>query len=885
VGSAAQAARAEGNTRTAERLYEKLRAKRYRYTDDPWAMQAHVQRVRTPAELDGYAGTCVDFAVAYASAALAEKVAPLLVVSWSDSAHPRALGHVWVALDVGRQPTEHVMAEQLQPPDPGLAEEVVPGVLSWSKAGTRFLRREATDLLLIDVTAAGSGFRSGSGPGSWDDATAAGTDLLRYAGHLVTIDVVPAQMAGATPFEPLPPEQRPALARYLPMSPDYKEYPGREGLLDRLGQSRGRAVVVGERGTGKSMLALQAAAKADGGFGWFVNGSSPQALTRDLALAHAGQRGVRTDDLNLPDLKELARQARQDLADSTAPWVVVVDNVDLRTTDPDAETAALGMEMADLLPRPQRDRGQLLIITTTDRWWAAEPDPDDRARAWWADNVVTLTPIDLVTPEALAIDGRPLFLTAFQRLASRAQCSLEEIAAAVAHLPPGTSAEQCLWEAAADLAPDVGQAAELASWCAADDLVGSELDSLGEGRLGDLCAAGLATASGPDSGRMHRLIGAAIREDQLVTDPAAALKRLRTTLAVPALHDAESLRTAGEELLDRFPPEPGGRNQDLGIALHLLGYRLDPIVGVRVSRTYFDSALAWLDDADLRRRADCLHVAARHTYQHHKDVVSLTTALSDVDRCIEMREQMLTDEVMTQVELHRSTALKGLILIERTVRQLKASPPPPDADRASLIATARTGAALVDSSLHDREALHAGDGIDEDLLRGRFNQGMASVNLAQVVPGHEAAGWLMQADGSYEAVALARASIRPAPVSQLAACDAGRGLVAYLRALLVPKRTLAERGNDLRTAAAFVAEALAARETIEPAQDGDEVAKTVHLQVKIAAARHVLATAPPKRPAAVPELLRQMAREIPGYADGLDGLRLTEVDRPGTDAF
>src|SRR5689334_18789381 len=63
--------RIAANRTTAAEIFEKMLGRDYRYTpDDPWSLDARLQHVRPPEELDRYAGTCLDFAVAYASACL-----------------------------------------------------------------------------------------------------------------------------------------------------------------------------------------------------------------------------------------------------------------------------------------------------------------------------------------------------------------------------------------------------------------------------------------------------------------------------------------------------------------------------------------------------------------------------------------------------------------------------------------------------------------------------------------------------------------------------------------------------------------------------------------------------------------------------------------------
>ena len=75
-------------------------------------------------------------------------------------------------------------------------------------------------------------------------------------------------------------------------------------------------------------------------------------------MAEAQCTGRRLDNVRKENIDSLIGFARQRLAATDRPWVVVIDNADGETK-----------EVADLLPRPGSE--QLVIITSTNRDWAA----------------------------------------------------------------------------------------------------------------------------------------------------------------------------------------------------------------------------------------------------------------------------------------------------------------------------------------------------------------------------------------------------------------------------------------------------------------------------------------------------------------------------------
>lgn len=856
-------------TATVRALYAALAERQIPYKLEPYALDpSEPQIIRHPDELDRDAGTCVDFAVLFASLCLQERLHPLLVVGASGRT-----GHVLVAVDLdhGLEPEPSRLANGLA--SSGRWDAIAELVRDDLETGR---------YLLLDPTGAALG---PDGSRAFDDASTRGretdevlVDLRRWQ-QLTWIDVE-GVCARRGAYAPLAAAQRPPISRRMPPLPTWVDLEDdrRTAARTRLETATGVVVLHGPPGTGKSMLAIRSA----GAFGWVLRASSRSLLRSELAQAEAEQQsgGERSEIASL-DEPDLVAQARERLGSTTVPWVVVLDNANLADgTSPE--------DLLDLLPPPRA--GQTILVTSTDARWARVPGA----------TAIELHPLDQLpeTPAELRIGGLPLFYFAYQRLQEVAGATWAELAATPR--PPGTpdTPQDVLWATATARLPQLAELAHHAAWAAIGEI---DLDALADvvgcdpDEAGLLVRAGLAEQGGRGTARVHTLVAEVARAAQ-GRDLAAAGRTLAAVLESRLPADADSLALARAHLDEARaarglgPPDPG-LDASIGLAAHALGTRLEPTAGVKAAKPLFDLARDLLPAHDARRLADCDHVKVREVYQFHKDVPALTGALVDIEPCLRLREQALVAAEEEQpggpaahraaVDLQRTLALRGLLQVELAGQQLArlADPDPEEpveADERELLARtmpelARAGAATILESYEHR--LH-GLGLaatDPDLLRGQFNLGAAGIHLAKLATTpDECRRALDQAEAAYTTVGAARELLRPRVRPHLASCYFGAGLSRFLRAQRATREELSvlDRRALLRRAAEDVARALEIREEIEAEADADEVGKTLALVSKIALARHLLSdrTDPTAWGKELDDLRRDLRIELPDLA-------------------
>ena len=811
------------------RLLEIIAERGFAYRDDPVRFGT-TQRVRHPTELDVSAGTHLDLAVLVASVGIAHELAPILAVGRRDD---QAL--IWVVFDLGRDPRRQ-------------------------QADARPLRRLMTDrdrreqseapaTLAVDVRALATSDQAGRGPEeSAAEALRRGQQLLtdEPLDEVLLVDVLAQHQAGARSFLQRPSEQLPAITRMLPPAPRFRSLGSvRDEVLEKLHEARGMTVLAGPSGVGKSMLALKAAADADGGFGWFLTASSRAEL--DIALAeveslHAGER-LDLRATSPRDLSSLAQRACQRLEASQVPWVVVIDNADL---PPEAVLPAV--------PKPDAARGQVVLITTTDR------DERTGAALGWRQRigqVIELEPLhdELAGyPAPLQVHGRPLLSTAFDALSAATGKSLEELAGAAVELPSQLDGPGVLWALARRyMAPEVRTMALLMALSPPDRLDQQRLAAAhtslhhcaaSREAYETVCGLGLAQPWWPGTARMHRRVGRAVADDCFAQEPTAGLDAIGALLDA-GIADQESLTLMAERLTDESWSHLQETREQRGSLLHRIGLLVEPVRGVRDGLALMRAAQNVWSQGPATQQADRLHAEARLVFQHDKrraadGLQAVADSIAHRDRAIEVCSGDDEEHRSQLLERWRSVALRGMLLVEQASAALRDA----DLSREEVDAALRRtdeGAALVDEALDERRRLLEGryrsGQVDPDLLRGEYNQAFTAVNIAQQ-PQRDVADrqhWLSRAERHYANVLQGRLRLRSAPTAQLAASHAGFALVDYLRAT-TPGADPVQAAACLREAAGHLRTALAMRESVEPV-DGNEVAKTSMLEVKIALAR------------------------------------------------
>ena len=203
-----------------------------------------------------------------------------------------------------------------------------------------------------------------------DDRQPVVDDSELHVGTWFLVDVVAAWPA-------FPPRPQPEGAIYpihthLPELREFHDYPSRTALRRRLEtdlRMKRRVVIHGKGGRGKSMLAERLAWGADHGCGWVLTASDVPTLQASLAAAERAERGLadevgdRGEVLDGTEIRQYARAALDRLRSTTVPWVVVLDNCDLRPDTP-------GLD--EWMPRPGAE--QVVIITTRNSSWSDAGD-------------------------------------------------------------------------------------------------------------------------------------------------------------------------------------------------------------------------------------------------------------------------------------------------------------------------------------------------------------------------------------------------------------------------------------------------------------------------------------------------------------------------------
>lgn len=671
------------------------------------------------------------------------------------------------------------------------------------------------------------------------------------------IDIAAGRSDPTVERRKLPDAEAPGLlSRRCPPPPRITGFASRERDANELLERSGTTVLIGPRGAGKSVLAVQAVATATRGFGWFLNGSSSQALISSLAAAEGYERDLSTAVV-AADAEGFARAALGRLHAIDGPWTVVVDNADLPVR-----------ELREYLPRANPRRRQHLIITSTDL--TAEGHD-----AHWRDTVswrpaATVLDVKLLEPaevraELSALLGDvaggvpdglrlPLMVRAVRSLLDDDHRGAAETV--VLADDPLSSYWQVLRDEVLKDEVELLRTARLCALLPADGVPTNVYEIIAEEgarrwltRLSDL---GLLSAAA-DTWSMHRLFGAAVRSDDGHIETAAPLaaallSHSRAESFLARAYDATVVKHL-RELLSSGQAD----NTAAGAALAVLASIIDQRgTALEASQVAGDALQRLGPGSDPDLWATCLLAQARYVNQHAEKAArehgrSVQEVLVEALTQAERAEHLALDPMLGG----KALAMRGLLIKKIANRAETGDSLTKLREAEKLILDARDiRQALVNQAANDHAATQSERAVDQqrldlELAKAQFNVGGISINLAQADP-ENAQHALVRAREAYESVGeIRRTMFGAAAHRHVAACVHGEALAAYYTALLVDK-TAPEVVHSLREATKKARQALAERELLEPDLDGEDVAKSVQLLSKIALARVLVASGSPE---------------------------------------
>ena len=900
----------------ARSIYDSILGLGLKYMHEPWRLQSFgfrefqpMQRVRYPAWVRrDSGGTCLDLAILYATALKRAQIRPYIAIlypaEFADPVRGEFEGHAFVIADL-RAPLSD---QHWAPTAPSPMERTT------SEEGSLIIRagQELPPYLLaVDPTRATTNF-----PLGWGRTSAQAEDFAQAtgaaAGYLARTevrlcDVATAQLRYPELGRPAD-SATPAIWARLPEMPGVTDYPSRVPERERLARARGRIVIYGPPGFGKSTLGYLRARSADGGYGWFLNAADRSTLQSQLAQAENDQqaRGYQ-QPLERLDQVPFSELAIRRLEVSDAPWVLVLDNAN--------------GEPGDITPILPRDIGsnQTIIVTTTNADWLEEWRESEPGRSATHIRLGALTSEDMPGVDAGLRDhlaGSPLFYEA-ARAAIDSGAQVPQAAENAAGL---------VWQLAQDYLaahPSALDLAHLIAWAppvvlpAADFAeffpqagVPAGLADLGRA----LERAGLVrflTQPAP-SVLMHRLIADRIRADerlitipghQPVPAPVAFLAAEAGQGLMTRLGDAESfsrLETVlGREQDRRIP----GRTW--GLAVYGIA-RAGEIRGRSAqSSPLFESAIEFLDPGlDQSLLSECWNGRARYLKDHppaeredRADALdaALSWALTARELASRAAGQAAPGSQQQRWDLiraERAHAMQALIM--RRQAELIA-------DRAAKKARLAEALAMLEESEANRSKHLAELGITDspDADRAKFNLGGSGIGLAKLSWGAEAERYLRDARQAYAEAKRIRVARYGEGIAlpAIAACDNGIALAYYYGALLEadPLRdqrdayspiTPQSRMFLLRQATAACAEAFRARSLLAPADadDGDAI-KSADLTIKISQIRKLVTAFHTKQRslsrAEAEKMLGKVATEALNEAQDLGGIVAPAPDDDG----
>lgn len=574
--------------RIVAEIWRELSERKASYLPPPW-LPGKGQRIRHAGWIlrTNGGGTCIDFAVLFAAACLAESIPVSLVMLRGDKA-----GHVGIAVHLGRttKPGDASVAATTADSSRNL------GVVSVTDR-ERLIKDQ--DLLLIETTGAAS-----SDGSSLAQSTAALAetiqDVLRFPEcHLV--DVAARHEMGDEPWDFVPALQGALLGEMAPVSVT-TTFSAHTAIRESIAKIDGRVVICGPSAVGKSTLARDIASKWDNGFGWFLSAPSEKALVASMAEHELRERSLDLRVLEQIERDSLGTEAKRRLEDHEGYWVVVADNVDGK---PEHLQKSLPQDLSE---------GQLLIVTSTLPkivWEAAGYKAFDLD--YVDDSEIRSVARELGLPQDLvfALSGTPLLLTAYLGLIEAHPDRLPEIVTAANSAESGAAG---FWAALSVLMPDHVGVARLAAWMPAERIGQSSSNATQQtfndpeiSKLNDLVHAGLLTQTQPGVFFMHRIFSKAIRDSTPADKGTSTAQRLMSNPATVQTF----LRFGGGEVLKELQAALEASAD--GLALAGLA-TVEEMYEGETSTLTFERAMDLLDSSSDERStalADCLHAQAR----------------------------------------------------------------------------------------------------------------------------------------------------------------------------------------------------------------------------------------------------------------------------------
>ena len=743
----------QGPAAVIEALFAQLVERQWAYNLAPWHA-GQGQLIRDASAIDRGSGTCLDIALLFCAMAKQSHLRPYLAVARHDG-EARA-DHAFVVVDVSARAEGDRGSPLWRGVDlPGL--EAHEGDV-WARFDAG-VPRVPDHWLALDMTEA---FRGRSRSQDVTRARQLADEHLNGStfDFIDLVDIVTAHRIGA---EELPAPQdvdRPAIYRRIPRVSGVRRLPSRLRLVEELSERSGVVILLGPPGSGKSVTALQSAIAAAAGAGWVLDASDPGTLRVELAEAAMEDLGQDPSGLDGNEIGAYAGVARERLHASKNRWVVVADNAD-----------AEPRTYEGLLPRTQR--GQLLLVTSTNADWRAwasthgavvhEIPPLELAerREWLNDDSVHVPPD---TPLELSLAGRLSRHTALPPTCTLA--TLVDTAISLLDSPGRRQAVAYAWLPPVAVPPTH---------------VSEALGSPDAASTHTLADVGLVEER-DGAWVMHRQVRQAVRE--LVDDaPASVVVALMTsTRTAAAFQTSSSMRDLDE--IHRLVETSELSDGAVARVLFALGTSQER-KNTQASASWFEAALERMGASpgsaiEAARRAGALQGIARASLRARSGIQEARTLITEVGS---LAAQWPEDHDM-KVADSRAEAMIGLL-----DRQLAAGLKDAKARKRALTdalerikESARTRAELVDPD-------------SPDIDRSLFNIPGTLLQLAKDEPDQsEVVSLLAQADDLYAKVHETRARrYRTHDSEEVTATVYGQALISYYRAVLLVDLTIDER--------------------------------------------------------------------------------------------